>query len=75
MTTTTSRATRDRAVGIIRRHGATEVQAEAIVRDMSAVGIHLVEVEPPAEPYTGEKAAAMTPEYQQARAAMKGTSE
>lgn len=74
MTTTTSRATRDRAVGIIRRHGATEVQAEAIVRDMSAVGIHLVEVEPPAE-YTGEKAAAMTPEYQQARAAMKGTSE
>ena len=38
----------------------------------NAAGIHLVSIEPPVEPYTGDKAEEQTPEYVQARRALKG---
>ncbi|MFJ9387734.1 hypothetical protein ACIRON_02865 [Nocardioides sp. NPDC101246] len=76
MTTTTSRAARDKALAILREQGASEEQAETTVRRLSDAGIHLVEVEV-TEPYTGERADESTKERALAkmRAELKGTSE
>ena len=65
----TTRETRDKVAAIICNRGASPDTAELILSDLAGAGIHLIEVEPPPVPYTGEKAAEET--KQQALAAMR----
>ena len=69
---TTSHADHARALRLIQETGATLDQANAVMARFNAAGIHLVSIEPPVEPYTGDKAEEQTPEYVQARRALKG---
>lgn len=72
----TTRETRDKVAAIICSHGASPDTAELILYDIAGIGIHLIEVEPPPVPYTGEKAAEDSTTKQQAieraRAAIRG---
>lgn len=70
----TTRETRDKAAAIICSHGASPDTAELILSDLAGAGIHLIEVEPPPVPYTGEKAAESTKQQAiaTARAAIRG---
>ena len=72
--TTTTRGTRERAAAIICNRGASPDTAELILSDIAGAGIHLIEVEPPPVPYTGEKAAEETKQQaiERARAAIRG---
>ncbi len=69
---TTSHADHAQAMRILQETGCTFEQAHAIMARFNAAGIHLLKVEPPVEPYTGDKAPEQTAEYVQARRALKG---
>lgn len=64
----TTRETRDKVAAIICSHGAHADTAELILSDLAGAGIHLIEVEPPPVPYTGERTEEPTTEYEKARA-------
>ena len=68
---TTSHADHAKALRLI-QEVCTLDQANAVMARFNAAGIHLVSIEPPVEPYTGDKAEEQTPEYVQARRALKG---
>lgn len=51
-----SQHTYARALTIAMAAGATEEQARELFARLHASGIHLIEIEPDPEPYTGEKA-------------------
>jgi hypothetical protein len=53
---TTSAADHAKALRLIQETGVTLDQANAVMARFNAAGIHLISVDPPAEPYTGEKA-------------------
>ena len=53
---TTSHADHAKALRLIQETGATLDQANAVMARFNAAGIHLVSIEPPVEPYTGDKA-------------------
>ena len=53
---TTSHADHAKALRLIQETGATLDQANEILFRFNAAGIHLVSIEPPVEPYTGDKA-------------------
>jgi hypothetical protein len=53
---TTSAADHALALRLIQETGATLDQANAVMARFNAAGIHLVSIEPPVEPYTGDKA-------------------
>ena len=69
---TTSHADHAKALRLIQETGATLDQANAVMARFNAAGIHLLSIEPPVEPYTGDKAEEQTAEYVQARRALKG---
>ena len=69
---TTSHADHAKALRLIQETGATLDQANAVMARFNAAGIHLVSIEPPVEPYTGDKAPEQTAEYVRARRALKG---
>lgn len=62
---------RDRALAILHDFGASDEQAESVLRDFYGAGIRLSEVEPPAEPQTGPKADDDSVTKQQAIASMR----
>ena len=68
---TTSHADHAKALRLI-QEVCTLDQANAVMARFNAAGIHLVSIEPPVEPYTGDKAEEQTAEYVQARRALKG---
>ena len=53
---TTSHADHALALRLIQETGATLDQANAVMAKLYSAGIHLVSIEPPVEPYTGDKA-------------------
>ena len=68
---TTSHADHAKALRLI-QEVVTPDQANEILFRFNSAGIHLVSIEPPVEPYTGDKAEEQTAEYVQARRALKG---
>lgn len=68
----TTRETRDKVAAIICSHGAHADTAELILSDLAGAGIHLVEVEPPPVPYTGEKAAEPSARIKELKAIVRG---
>ncbi len=68
---TTTPADHARALRIIQETGATLDQARDVLFRLNSAGIHLVSIEPPAEPRTGPKADDDSPAKQQALANMR----
>jgi hypothetical protein len=53
---TTSAADHAKALRLMQELGATPDQANAVMARFNANGIHLISIDPPVEPNTGEKA-------------------
>lgn len=68
---TTSAADHAKALRLMQETGATLDQANAVMARFNAAGIHLVSVDPPVAPDTGEKAEPPAA-YVAARQALKG---
>ena len=67
---TTSHADHAKALRLI-QEVCTLDQANAVMARFNAAGIHLVSIEPPVEPYTGDKAEEQTPAYLAERARLR----
>ena len=53
---TTSHADHAKAIRLIQETGRTFDEANEILFRFNSAGIHLISIEPPVEPYTGDKA-------------------
>ena len=69
---TTSHADHAKALRIIQETGATLDQANAAMAKLYAAGIHLIKVDPPAEPVTGPRSADPNPHVEKLRGILRG---
>lgn len=71
---TTSHADHALALRLIQETGRTFDEANEILFRFNSAGIHLISIEPPVEPYTGDKAEEQTPAYLAERARLRAAS-